>query len=259
MKRDSNLLSYLDIKEGIKIAFSFMTFYRVNLDTDEKPHIRKAVPFVPLVGLAIGIVLYALAFLLAEIGVSSQISALLVAATLFAQTRFLHLDGIADVTDALFGAYTPEDRQRILKDTHVGAFAVIALVLTILAYYLLIETLIDRNFLSALIVFPVLGRLSVVFAAHFAKPSGPGLGASMLGKLKGEEIILVLIQVFITFVILVPAILFNASAVMFISILAAAAIPHLFTKPFGGVNGDVMGASIVLTELLALLSLVQGI
>ena len=85
----------------------------------------------PLVGLLIGFLL-----VLVQLGASQLFSGFLTAAVLLfvlsAVTRALHLDGLMDVCDGIFGGHTPERRLEIMKDPHVGAFGVVGLVLILL-------------------------------------------------------------------------------------------------------------------------------
>ena len=58
----------------------------------------------------------------------------------FALCGFLHMDGFMDCSDAILSRRPLEDRQRILKDSHTGAFAVISIVFYILAYFAFAST-----------------------------------------------------------------------------------------------------------------------
>ena len=80
--------------------------------------------YFPLVGLALGGILAGLDFAAREALPPLVVGALLLLALLLL-TRALHTEGFLDSCDGLFGGYTPERRLEILRDPHVGAFAVI--------------------------------------------------------------------------------------------------------------------------------------
>ena len=63
------------------------------------------------------------------------LTAALLLIVLAAVTRGLHLDGFMDVCDGLFGGYTPERRLEIMRDSHVGAFAVVGAVSLLILKY----------------------------------------------------------------------------------------------------------------------------
>lgn len=95
---------------------------------DEKAR-DKMLPMLPLVGLELGLlwaVLDDLAMLLKLPGV---VTALILGAYPFVVTGYLHLDGFMDVTDAVRSCRDLDRRREILKDSHVGSFAVIGLCL----------------------------------------------------------------------------------------------------------------------------------
>lgn len=251
----NKLMSFKDIKDGIVSTLSFMTIYQVAKESDETD-LRKALPFMPLAGLAIGLVLYAAAEFMSYYDLSASLAALLLTILLLAQTRFLHLDGIADVADAALGAYTIERRREILKDSHIGAFGATALILSILAYYLLIRAVLDIQASSLLIAVVMLARVTVALAAQFGKKtSAPGLGAKMLSPLKGEEILLLALQSALAISFLIPVFYLGAIPIVILALFFMAIIPLALSKLFDGISGDILGASIVLSELFIMLLL----
>ncbi len=90
---------------------------------------------LPLVGLEIGLLWAGLAWAAQELGLPDLIRGILLAAWPYAATGSIHLDGFMDVTDAVGSCRSLERRREILKDSHVGSFAVIGLCLTVLAQF----------------------------------------------------------------------------------------------------------------------------
>lgn len=81
--------------------------------------------FLPLVGLEIGFVWVAFTVLLSVLSVSPLLTGAMICLCPFFMTGFIHLDGFMDVTDAVKSWRDLERRREILKDSRVGAFAVI--------------------------------------------------------------------------------------------------------------------------------------
>ena len=106
-------------------------------------------------------------------------AALLVAVSAVA-TRGLHLDGLMDVCDGLFGGYTPERRLEIMRDSHVGAFAVLGASCLLLLKYGALVALLSQDVLEpawALVLYPVLSRWAMVLqlgAFPYTRSSGLG-------------------------------------------------------------------------------------
>ena len=91
--------------------------------------------FFPLVGLLLGLLWRGLAWLLALSGIHIMLATAALAVAPFLLTGFLHLDGYMDTGDALLSRRPLEEKLRILKDPHTGAFAVVlAAVLFILQF-----------------------------------------------------------------------------------------------------------------------------
>ena len=103
---------------------------------DEKAK-DKMLLFLPLVGLEMGVLWCGLAWGCSMLKLPVMVSALLLAVFPFLVTGFLHLDGFMDVSDAVRSWRDLERRREILKDSHVGSFAVINVILLILAQFAL--------------------------------------------------------------------------------------------------------------------------
>lgn len=100
----------------------------------------KMLLFLPLVGLEMGLLWAGLAWIVQWLGLPDLIRGLLLAAYPYFVTGFLHLDGFMDVTDAVKSCRDLQRRREILKDSHVGSFAVIGLALLLLAQFALFSS-----------------------------------------------------------------------------------------------------------------------
>ena len=108
----------------------------VALKTNEISYSRA---FYPLVGLLIGLLLLVLEKV-AGFFVPDLVNAGILLFSLLIITRGLHLDGFMDVCDGMFGAFTKERRLEIMRDPHVGSFAVVGCIcLLILKFTLLVS------------------------------------------------------------------------------------------------------------------------
>ena len=92
---------------------------------------------LPLIGLVEGGLWALLVWLLAKLCLPEALGALCAAAFPWLVTGFLHLDGYMDVCDAVLSRRDLATRQKILKDSHCGAFAVIRLCSYFVAYFAL--------------------------------------------------------------------------------------------------------------------------
>jgi adenosylcobinamide-GDP ribazoletransferase len=211
----------------------------------------KTVLFYPLVGLIIGHLLALIVILLPENSVTLQAAIVLTFWVLI--TGGLHLDGLADCADAWAGSLdNPQRSLEIMKDPRSGAIAVVTLILVLLLKWTaLSELLRQQDFLSHLIIIPVLGRcaiLGLMLSTNYV--SRHGLGEKLNAYLpKAAATAILLISMIVGFYIMGYGSLIFAILIIF-------SIRLLSQQRLGGVTGDVYGASVELVETGLLIAVV---
>ena len=126
--------------------------------------------FLPVVGLEIGGIWAVLAWLVRLLRLPSLVSGLILCACPFVLTGFLHLDGFMDVTDAVKSCRDLEKRRAILKDSHVGSFAVIGLCLLMLTQFALLASVPETADWRILILIPAVSRCCSALAVKGLPP-----------------------------------------------------------------------------------------
>lgn len=126
--------------------------------------------FFPAVGLLIGAVWAALAWLCAWLRLPALVTGMLLCAYPYLATGFIHLDGFMDVTDALRSWRDLERRREILKDSHVGSFAVIGVVLLLLAQFALFASAPAEASPWLLLLIPAVSRCCAALAVLGLRP-----------------------------------------------------------------------------------------
>ena len=124
---------------------------------------------LPVIGLEIGLIWWGIGALCRWLPLPQPLGAIAVCATPYLLTGFMHLDGFMDVTDAVRSYRSLERRREILKDSHVGSFAVIAVVLLVLLQYSAASALGGKH-LHALALIPVVSRCCSVLAIQWLSP-----------------------------------------------------------------------------------------
>lgn len=119
---------------------------------------EKMLLFLPLVGLELGILWAMLYWAVRLLELPRLMGAMALCAYPYLSTGFLHLDGFLDVTDAVKSCRDLQRRREILKDSHVGSFAVIGCVLLILAQLTAAASLPHRGSGALLVLLPVVSR-----------------------------------------------------------------------------------------------------
>jgi adenosylcobinamide-GDP ribazoletransferase len=205
----------------------------------------------PLVGALVGAVGAVVLALLAGWHVPPLLAAPWALAAMLLLTGALHEDGLADLADGLGGGTTPERRLAIMRDSRIGSYGGLALVLST-AMRLAALVLLARPGL-ALVVAGGLARAAMIVPVLALPPARSGGLATTLGVpdrwagLAGGLLALVIAAM------LLPH---AALAATLVAALAGGAVAAVARRALGGVTGDVFGATAVLAECAVLTILV---
>lgn len=234
---------------GLIVALQWLTRLPTpTLAQMEKRDMQAATIWYPSVGLLIGALLALAGWLGASI--SDTLAGLLIVIGWVAITGALHLDGAADLADALGAAHhQPARMHAVFKDPHIGSFGVVVLILILLTKWVAATQLLHApNGYLALMLAPAWARLGALDWAKQLQPLNPsGSGAQLASAIDtttihGWRIALCLA---------------SWIAISFSYALAALLIlwlwRHMLQQRVGGMNGDTLGAGIEYSESALLL------
>ena len=199
---------------------------------------------LPWVGLEIGVLWFALAFVMERLGLPKPVEGLLLCAYPYWITGGIHLDGFMDVSDAVGSCRPLERRREILKDAHVGSFAVIGLVLVILSQYVL--------FLSAgegkalLIFLPAVSRCCSALAITGLKPMASSQYAGQTGS---NARLWALLLTLLAFLAVGAAFLGKTAWALAGCVIGYGLALGRGYRSLEGMNGDIAGYALTLGEL----------
>ncbi|MGI6284979.1 adenosylcobinamide-GDP ribazoletransferase [Neomoorella humiferrea] len=238
------------------VALKFLTRIPIRGGENTVEAWQQSVAYFPLVGLVLGLIL-AVAWKALSLLVPSLPRAGLVLALAVFLSGGLHLDGFIDSMDGLFSG---KDRERILtimKDTHVGAHGVTAVVtLLVLKFSLLAALPSERLWLGdlglppSLILMPVLGRWAMVVAlTSFPYARKEGLGSLFqAGQGRYSLFFATLAAVLLAWFIMGPAGLIY----LFLTALVSLGWCSWLRRLLGGLTGDTYGALAEIVEVFFL-------
>ncbi|MGZ3493704.1 MAG: adenosylcobinamide-GDP ribazoletransferase [Thermodesulfobacteriota bacterium] len=236
-------------------AFSFLTILPVGHPSlSEGKELAGSMAFFSLVGLVIGLILSVGHYLFLLL-FSEPLSLWLTIGLLALLTRGLHLDGFADTMDGLGSGGSKEKILEVMRDSRIGAFGVIGLILLIGAKYFALDQIPRASVPYALILMAVMGRNAMVLVCYrspYAR-SGEGLAKPFTENLGVREIILSLAT---AFGVALLAMGIHGVVVFFGIGLFSLVYRRFFIKTLGGVTGDILGGANELAELLCLLLIV---
>ena len=207
---------------------------------------------LPFVGLEIGLLWWGAGIL------SRFLSPLLGAAVLaffpWIATGALHLDGFLDVVDAVRSCRNLERRREILKDSHVGSFAVIGCMLLGISQYAACASLGSAP-LGLLVWIPAVSRCCSVLAVNGLAPMQTSQYAGQTHK-PGD---LVFPAAVLLLLLGSCAALYRLWALVLLGELAVyALVLRRGYRALGGMNGDISGYCLTLSELAACAAMAVG-
>ncbi len=234
----------------IPAAFGLLSRLPVPLTADEvSENAARATWAYPLVGAVLGLIAGIIGSLIYWLGAPAGIAAIASLGSLAILTGGMHEDGLADCADGFGGGLDKDRRLEIMKDSRIGAFGAIALILFLLGRYTSLETLMDTHLIPALIAVGAASRLPMTLAM-FAMPRArdEGLSASV-GKPPETSLIIAII---LTLVICFVFIGWSGIFVLVWALIAASLMGLIAMRCIGGQTGDVLGAMQQWAELAAL-------
>lgn len=233
---------------ALKISLAFLTVFRVKVQPiPELGEVAGSAWAFPLVGAILGGIL-----VFARLAIGSHLPPVLCAVFLVGLWAFLtgglHLDGWTDCWDAAAAATTPERRYEILKDSRMGTFGGLALILLLAVKA---SAVADPDLpLSLLFLSPVIGRGAMVAAAYRVRSPEYGMGSLFVQGLDGSTRNKAALAAFL------PAVVAGFSGLFcVVSAYIGAVIFRRFAESrLNMVNGDVLGAMVELAEALVLMT-----
>lgn len=166
----------------------------------------------------------------------------------------LHLDGLADSCDGLLSS-RPRDRAlEIMRDSHIGAMGVIALLFVLLGKYAALSALSTPMMLQAFVLMPMAGRTAILISMAilpYAR-SGDGLGLLFYS---GDSRRIAALGVLFCLIITVFFSFTSALVILFTILFTVGLFSLWCYRKLGGATGDTLGAVCELTELAVAISL----
>ncbi|APH20496.1 adenosylcobinamide-GDP ribazoletransferase [Clostridium botulinum] len=234
------------------LMIQFFTRIPVNKNLQcEKENFRRGAFFLPVVAFIIGGIEFLIYLALKNFLPPNVIIVLLILFTAMI-TGGLHMDGLADTCDGFFSLRDKERIIEIMKDSRMGAFGTIAMIINLLLKYQLLYSLVLKDCSIAIILAPVIGRISILFlclSKRTAKKNGSG--NIFIGNMNKPIIFL------ITIIALAMNTYFLGLKITIISFIVVLIITYLFyllcLNKINGLTGDTLGACNELGEITFLL------
>ncbi len=228
------------------LMLTFLTRIPVKITFDiQEREFHRGIMYMPLIGAVIGMILGSAAHLLQFL--DPLILAILLWVVYLWLTGGLHLDGLSDLSDGIFSNRQGEDLRRIIKDSHIGAFGVIAIVVNIMTTVALFSYL-DPVYI---LLGPLFSRSAVLFVMGFsAYPKNQqGLGKGVIEATGKESFLMSIMLPVLTVFLFYEALIFLP---LMLTFGASFILKIWISAKLGGLTGDGIGFLIEVLQPLSL-------
>jgi len=229
------------LAQGFALAFSMLSiipFFKVH--NFFKGINAYSAMFYPLVGFLLGLLLFGVHALLSPYFPPTHLGIIIFVLWMII-TGALHLDGFSDSVDGLF--VSKESALEVMKDSHVGGMG---MSFTIVFLLFKLSSLLYAEAYYLLPVILMFSRLNTTLSIYFFDYISKGVSSLIKEELEFKHIAIASLYSFVI------AYLFSATSLIFISLFIMLLTARFFTKRLGGLNGDVYGFMIEVSELAML-------
>lgn len=216
----------------------------------EKSNFRNGANFFAFIGLLIGLSQYLLYLVLLKSNSANFIAIFIIIFEVLI-TGALHLDGFGDTCDGFFAFKGSDKIIEIMKDSRIGTFACVGIVLNILIKYRGYTLLLPKYKAIAILLIPMISRFSMIFLSYIGAPAKEnGSGNLFINTVTLREVIINIVFVLIVGLLLNS--ILKTVILLIVAVVTTSLFNSLCNSKIKGVTGDSLGAN---NELVVLISL----
>lgn len=234
-------------------VFSFLTIFPSSTASLET--IAKYMYVFPIVGIVIGILVGGFGFGLSLFLDDALLVSLLVVTSIAIITGIHHADGLADFADGLMVKGSKDKKLKAMKDVSTGSAGIVGIVLYLVGLIITISLTSGFDLFKAILISEILAKFSMVLMASLGKSASLGSNSPFIEIMKDRKKLLLAFAIMI-----IPVVIFGETAglvMLGVTITMTLFLLALSTRSFGGITGDVLGASNELTRLASLMVFVS--
>ncbi|MDQ3761063.1 MAG: adenosylcobinamide-GDP ribazoletransferase [Actinomycetota bacterium] len=240
---------------GLRLAVSWLTVLPVGRPVEvDRVIARRALYWAPLVGAGLGLLAAGVLTALHALDTPALLAGLAVVAAMAALTRGMHLDGLADTADGLGCFGGPQRALDVMRDGSTGPFGVIALVLVLLTQAAALGALAETGRLIPVVLAMITGRAAFSWCARMGVPPArpAGLGALVANSQPPGVPVAWAAALLAGGLVAVPGRFWQGALAVSLAALVVVAVSARTRRRFGGVTGDVLGATSELASTVIL-------
>lgn len=244
-----------DLIFALRSGFGFLTTIPVGINMEGIEMLMKHIYLFPVVGAVVGLLLSGFGYVSSAV-LPPILASFVVIISIYYLTGINHIDGLADFGDGVVAHGTREKKIAAMRDTAVGTGGIIFCLIAILGVFSSLVSIIEKKeFLpyllpSALIAAETCAKQTMVTVAAFGKKLHEGFGAMTVDNTKISDFAAGLVFTGIICYLVLGSMGILA---LIVSQFAGLLVLNTANRHFGGVSGDIVGASNEIGRLAALL------
>jgi adenosylcobinamide-GDP ribazoletransferase len=245
----------LDYLRPIQSVLAFLTILPSGKQSHDIYYVARNMYLFPVAGLVIGAIIGTMAFGISVVGIHPLLVGLLVTGALVIITGVNHTDALADFADGLMAKGGKDVKHKAMLDPAVGSAGVAALVMYFAGMIIVFYTGFASGFaiLTSVITAEVIAKYLMVLLANRGLSAWEGFSSPFTAAMKDRR------KIAVATVIMLAIVWFSSSyaglAALGVSLAMAGLLKYVSGKSFGGISGDVLGASNEMARLSSLIVL----
>lgn len=238
----------------IQSVLAFLTILPVGKQNQDIYYIAKNMYLFPVAGLVIGSIVGAMALGISDF-LHPLLTGFLITGALVILTGVHHTDALADFADGLMAKGGKEVKHKAMLDPAVGSAGVATLVM----YFAGMIIVFNIGFGSSLAIFTsiitaeVIAKYVMVLLANRGISAWEGFSSPFIAAMKDRYKMIAATGIMVAIVWFASS--YAGFIALIISLMLAQLLKYISSKSFGGVSGDVLGASNEITRLSSLIVL----
>lgn len=236
---------------------AFSMYSRIPMPNCEwkEENMKYSMCFFPIVGAIIALLIFEWKSFAYNAGIGEVFTAAVCTLLPVLVTGGIHIDGYIDTVDALSSYKSCEDKLKIMKDSHIGAFALIKTVSYMIIYFAVWTEIPKENFIFACMSFIISRALSAIGVVNFKCTATSSL-AKQFSKSSDKRTVTVsmCLYLIVSEIIMCTINIWLALGVLFAALAVFIYYRHIAYKNFGGITGDTAGYFLQLCELWVIIA-----
>ena len=218
-------------------------------------NISKNMFLFPFVGLLIGLLTIPVV-LLSFYFFNQFVSAFIVIIFLIILTGIHHTDALADFADGIMVRGNKDKKYNVMHDPRIGAAGTVAVSGYLIGMVIAISSItsLDR-LIIAIILSEIMSKYSMVLQSHYCESAWEGYSSLFTKNMKSKKKMTIATIITIVLIALISNTSVIGLQIFIVGIICCFIVIYISKKNFGGITGDVMGATNEIVRLCSLLSI----